>query len=266
MIWSDLNWTGADLQSGASMVLRALATYLIWIAIGVGGATLLVDGKPSLAELVSHRVGLQFVASCLFLIATIQLVGWPTLGFVRPHAPDWPKLLWLPALFILGFFGFAIARGLPAPGVIAFVAINTAMVGFSEETMFRGILFQAFRKAMPIWPAIWLTTILFGAVHILNVFITGEFGPAIVQAVAAGMSGLLFMALLIRTGSIWTPIVFHALWDCGLFLLAGADTPQPAGEPTGWSILAPCLMVLPNFLFALYLLRNIPDNAVTQRE
>lgn len=243
---------------------RALATYLVWIVIGVGGATLLVDGKTSLPELVSHRVGLQFLASCLFLIATIRLVGWPTLGFVRPQASDWRKLMWLPGLFIFGFFAAAIAKGLPAPSVIGFVAINTAMVGFSEETMFRGILFQAFRKALPLWPAIWLTTILFGAVHVLNGFITGQFGPAIVQAVAASMSGLLFMALLIRTGSMWVPIVLHALWDCGLFLLSSGEAPAPAAETGGWSILAPCLMVLPNFLFALYLLRKIPQNVVTQ--
>ena len=31
-------------------------------------------------------------------------------------------------------------------------------------------------------------------------------------------------------------------------------------------ILAPCLMALPNFLFALYLLRRIPQNAVTQEQ
>ena len=44
----------------------------------------------------------------------------------------------------------------------------------------------------------------------------------------------------------------------------GGATPAPAAEAAGWSILAPCLMALPNFLFALYLLGRIPQIAVTQ--
>ena len=253
------------MQSGIPIVARALATYVAWIVIGVGGAALLTGGKTPLDELVSHRIGLQFVASCLLLIATIRFAGWPVLGFVKPQQEGWWKLLWLPAAYIAVFVVLAVKQGLASPAVIGFVLVNTAMVGFSEETMFRGILFQAFRKAMPIWPAIALSTILFGAVHVLNGFITGDFTAAFFQSLAAAMSGLLFAAILIRSGWIWPPIVVHALWDFTIFMMANQDkAPAAPASPSGSTWVAHVLFVLPSFVYALFLLRRIPQNVVTQ--
>ena len=102
------------MQSGIAIVARALATYVAWIVIGVGGAALLTGGKTSLDELVSHRIGLQFVVSCLFLVATIRFAGWPVLGFVRPQHEGWWKLFWLPAANIAVFVVLAVKQGLPS--------------------------------------------------------------------------------------------------------------------------------------------------------
>lgn len=257
---------GATVQAGLSWAIRALAVYAGWVAVTVVGGVLVTRGdKSSLSDLVIHNVGLQFVAACLFLLAAMRLVRWPPLGFMPPQPAGWWKLLWLPALLTAAFVALAVKNGLPSAPAIAFVFINTAMVGFSEETMFRGILFQGFRKAMPIWAAIALSTILFGAVHVLNGFVTGDFVAATVQAIAAGMSGLMYMALVIRTGSIWPSIVMHALWDFSLFLGSGQENTIPQAMPTtlaAW--LSHLALALPSFLYALYLLRRIPENAVTQ--
>jgi hypothetical protein len=76
------------------------------------------------------------------------------------------------------------------------------------------------------------------------------------------MSGLVFVALLIRTGSIWVPIVYHALWDFGTFTVsAGVD--KNGGDPAiggGLMYLVPLALVLPNFLYALYLLRKVRND------
>lgn len=254
------------MRSERILVVRALLVYAGWVAITTGGGILAMGGRTAgLSDLVTHGVGVQFLGACLFLLATIRFVRWPTLGFVAPQPPDWWKLLWLPTLLTAAFVALAVVAGLPPLSVMAFVFINTALVGFSEETMFRGVLFQGFRKAMPIWAAIALSTILFGAVHVLNGFVTGDFVAATVQAVAAGMSGLMYMALLIRTGSIWPSIVMHALWDFALFLSAGKESATPQAMPStlaGW--LSHLAVALPSLLYGLYLLRRIPQNAVTQ--
>ena len=82
------------------------------------------------------------------------------------------------------------------------LVFSTAFVGLSEETMFRGILFQALRTRVKLWPAMIFTSILFGSVHILNVLTTGEVLHALQQAFTATLSGFAFIAILVRTGSI----------------------------------------------------------------
>ena len=47
----------------------------------------------------------------------------------------------------------------------------------------------------------------------------GNWRLAAAQAVAAAMSGLLFIAIRLRTGSLIPAMAYHALWDFGTLLL-----------------------------------------------
>ncbi len=69
------------------------------------------------------------------------------------------------------------------------ILLSTIFVGLSEETMFRGILFQALRTRVNLWPAMIWTSVLFGSVHILNALTTGELLNAMLQAFTATLSG-----------------------------------------------------------------------------
>jgi len=60
---------------------------------------------------------------------------------------------------------------------------------------------QGLSSRLALWPAILLTSALFGAAHVMNVITTGQVGEAVVQAIAALMTGMVMIALLIRTGS-----------------------------------------------------------------
>ena len=117
-----------------------------------------------------------------------------------------------------------------------------------------------------MWPAILLTSVLFGGVHVFNVFITGQLVDATAQALAAMMSGFIFMALLLRTGSLWVPIAYHALFDMSIFLAtsgaAGAES-EP-GPSTLVRFLAPMALDVPNLLYALFLLRKVRNEAPTE--
>ncbi|MCK0154820.1 CPBP family intramembrane metalloprotease [Alcanivorax sp. S6407] len=237
----------------------SLGIYLVWIAITMLGARFLVGGESSLDELVSRGIGWHFVAAVALLFAAIVIFRWHDLNFRRPHSLL--RVMWFPSLYLLFFAGVIAIFGLPPLSVVVFVALNTLLVGISEEVMFRGVLFRAFDKAMAIWPAILITSVLFGAVHILNVFITGELVPALMQAVAATMSGIVFMAILLRTGSICPAIVYHFLWDCLLFLVGSAahnsGEVAASGDTTAMSLALPILLPLPNLIFALILLRHV---------
>ncbi|QQA41286.1 CPBP family intramembrane glutamic endopeptidase [Pelagovum pacificum] len=241
-----------------------LATLAGWMAITFLGAWLFHPGEESLDELVTSGISWQLVAACIFLVAMIRWQGWHDLGFRSP-APGTLRLLWLPLLMVGLLLLLAAAAGLPPISAILFILVNTLVVGFSEETMFRGVLFRTLWGRMSVWPAILVTSVLFGAVHVLNGFITGSFGNAMAQAVLAGCSGILFVAILLRTGSIWVAIVYHALWDTATFLVvAGALTSDEATQASETAsvggvaaTLMPLLLVLPNLLYALWLLRKV---------
>lgn len=95
------------------------------------------------------------------------------------------------------FAAMATAPGLPPASTALFVLANTLLVGLSEERMLGGVLLLAPRSRRALRPSILIASALFGAVHLLNVFITGQLFETAVQAVAASLSGMLPVALLV---------------------------------------------------------------------
>ncbi len=237
----------------------SLVIYVAWIAITLVGAVLITQGDTSLDELVSSGICWHFAVAIALLLVAIWVFKWRDMAFSKPHALI--RVMWFPMIYLVLFAGGVSLKGLPPLSVVTFVIINTLMVGASEEIMFRGVLFRAFKRALPIWPAIVLTSILFGAVHTMNVFITGALDAALVQSVAAGMTGVIFLAIVIRTGSIWPAIVYHFLWDCLLFLLttsSGTERAEASAiEASALAHLIPILLNVPNLIFALFLLRHV---------
>ncbi|HSQ07083.1 MAG TPA: CPBP family intramembrane glutamic endopeptidase [Chromatiaceae bacterium] len=240
-------------------ILLALGAFVIWTAITVIGGRLRAGGETELVEAVTQGVNWVYPLAAAFLLAVVAWQRWDDVGLKTAPAAGSLRLLWLPALYIAGFLVLGVLLGLPPIAVIFFVLVNTFFVGLSEELMFRGILLQALRHRMAIWPAILVTSLLFGAVHSLNVFATGHLLTAVVQSGAALLSGLLFIAIRLRTGSLWPAIVVHGLWDFGVFTMgaAGGAPAGPATAPTSFQTFAPVLLVLPTALYALWLLRHV---------
>lgn len=247
------------------LVIFALATLLIWIAITLFGDFGTSKGN-TLDTLVTNGVGLNFVFAVVFLGIAISVVRWPDLGFRRPFPSKSLWLAWLPLAYMALVLGATIAMGLPNGQILLFTFINCLLVGISEETMFRGILFSGLRTRLSIWPAVLVVTACFGLVHVLNVFITGAFVLAFIQALAAAMNGLHLMAIRLRTNSILPAIILHTLWDFLLFTFVvsasqfSAQSIQSAQAEASSDILAlatPLLFVAPLGIYGLFLLRHI---------
>jgi membrane protease YdiL (CAAX protease family) len=249
-------------SSSNKRLALSLAVYAGWVAITLGVGRLLSDGKKHpLADSISHSPAWNIIAAAAFVVGMAWLFGWRDLRFVQPRPWKSLRVMWLPALYIIAFLSMSAYLGPVPVAVMGYVFVNTLFVGLSEEAMFRGVLFRALAARVRPWPAVILTCLLFGSVHVLNVFGTGEFWPAVIQAATAAMSGLAFVAIVLRTGSIWPAIIYHALWDFGTFMLSNhtmaLDKPGAVG---GYAFLIPALLVLPNFLFGLYLLRNLRND------
>ena len=112
---------------------------------------------------------------------------------------------------------------LPGDLVLA-VALSSLLVGFAEETLFRGIFLRSLRtngRAEGI-AALW-TAIGFGLFHLPNMFLgTGLQGSG--QILLAALSGGTLYLFRRNFGFIVPAMIAHGLWDFSTFLDANFGT------------------------------------------
>ena len=195
--------------------VTSLVLLVVWVFILVGVLHLLKigGGKESLEEGVSRGVSVWYVLPPLFLLAAVAVLGWRReVGLKAVVSIRSLLILWLPLLLAAEFLIVAGAFIETFTAAMLFIVVNTILVGISEELMFRGVIFYGALSRFRIWTAIILTSVLFGAVHILNGFSTGDFAAAAIQATTAGMAGLWFTAIRLRTKSIFPGMAMHGWW------------------------------------------------------
>jgi len=153
-----------------------------FVSCGLGGA------RP-VGRFVSGVVwGLALIAALILLLA---VTGHATLVWGRLRAG--------------GVAGYALAW-----------AAASLLTGLAEELALRGYLLQTLNRGLGFWPALVITSLAFGALHISN---TGE---GVIGIVSAGMGGAI-MALGVRgTGTLWWSIGLHSAWDYTENFLAGS--------------------------------------------
>ena len=96
--------------------------------------------------------------------------------------------------------------------ITIFYIFSMILVGFLEEIIFRGFLFKAMAENNLKF-AIIVSSVTFGIGHFVNL-INGsgaEIISNICQVVSAIAIGFLFVALFLKTKSLWAPIIAHAV-------------------------------------------------------
>ena len=76
--------------------------------------------------------------------------------------------------------------------------------GFCEELLFRGYLVWAFQPLVGLWVAVALALVLFALGHAYQ---------GLDGVIRTGLMGLVFMAIVLATRSLWPAIVLHATID-----------------------------------------------------
>lgn len=238
----------------------SLGALVVWLGLTLGGHWGQAGAAPrSLADAAAGGIGLPWVLAALFAAAVALASDDPRgAGLGAPQPLALARLAWPPLLYTLLMLFIAWVGGLPPGGVLAVVAGNTALVALSEELMFRAVLLQGFRDKFTLWPAVLMSSALFGVAHAANGLATGDLHGALWQALAAAMQGVAYAAIRLRTRSVWPMVLVHGLWDFSLMvaMLAAAADGERSVLPT-----AALLAVLPLCVYGLYLLRGVavPD-------
>ena len=115
-------------------------------------------------------------------------------------------------LFVPGFdieapqdVGFNILAT-PLDQIIALVAL-VILPPLGEETLMRGYLYSGLRSRLRFWPALLITSLLFGAAHLS----TGVSGPLWAAAVDTFILSAVLVYLREKTGALYAPIMLHGL-------------------------------------------------------
>jgi uncharacterized protein len=128
-------------------------------------------------------------------------------------------LIGLIALFRGYSFGPLEVHGGEALRWAGYYAIFFVFVGFFEEFLFRGYTQFTMGDGIGFWPAAFLLSALFGAVHLFNP------GEGWVGALSVFVVGMFFAFTLYRTGNLWYAVGLHASFDWGeTFLYSVPDS------------------------------------------
>lgn len=164
-----------------------------------------------------------FIAALFFATAVMARIerrsfadyGLPLRGAFRKLF--WQGAAWgliMESLIILGiavFHGFSLGTlalsGADLPKYVIAWACGFVLVGIFEEFLFRGYAQSTLSNGIGFWPAAFMWSALFGAVHLANP------GEGWVGALSVMLFGLFACFTLKRTGSLWFAIGLHAAGD-----------------------------------------------------
>ena len=105
--------------------------------------------------------------------------------------------------------------------------ILLSLVGFVEETVFRGWGYNALSKVTSDRKAVILSTVFFVLVHWPAYFIKFyrfvifDYPGMLMQTFSTFAYGIIFCWLAKKGKNIWNPIIAHAFYDLALVLLIG---------------------------------------------
>jgi uncharacterized protein len=234
-------------KGGFWPLLLVVAVYLaIYLPTGKVVANLF-DRSYSEADTLSS-VGAVFVqltaalvVGSIVLIAFTTIMGWNAEIFGRQsiYRSRW---MWLaPVVVIIPILMrvVGIDWGGPALSVILMMLATGALIGFSEELLYRGIAVKMLRSGgHREFSVAWVSTLMFALSHSLNIFSGGAPRTvALTVAYTVGFGMLMYLTMRV-TGFIVAAMVLHGLTDPTTFLANGglpdkvvADTSAAVGLP-----------------------------------
>ena len=204
---------------------------LAW-AIGIGYPLLFLvlekiigidyDKIGTTTDTIVKGIVVPVAIGTLVLVVVTTLLGWwrPVLREL-PTDPARPPR-WLLAVPILVFIATLLGidygnLGDMGAAMILWLAIGTALVGFSEEITYRGLALVGFRGGYSE-VKVWLfTSLLFGLLHGVNLILGQGAVLTVRQIFFAFVLGSIFYAVRRISGTIVVVMVIHALWDFGSF-------------------------------------------------
>ncbi len=169
-------------------------------------------------------------------------------GLCAPKTSLRAMLYYAPILVMLSAnLWYGIALNCSIPEMVLYI-LSMLCVGFLEEIIFRGLLFEAMRKEN-VKVAVIVSSVTFGIGHIINL-VNGsgaQLLPNLLQVIYATAAGFMFVMIYYKSKSLLFCIVAHGVFNA---ISVFADE---AGVTPKMQILTALLLTLITGAYALYL-------------
>ena len=176
---------GSELMIMVSLIVNILSVPFIALMVFSKKGSRWID------YMAWRRVGIFRVFGWVFLsLLVVYLSG------VLHHLMGWPDS------------GFMKEVGLGQSPIVLILAVAVA-APICEELVFRGFMYAGFERSLGAWPAVILTSVVFTLMH-------WQYNPY--ELIHILLLGLVLALARMRTRSMWTPMVMHAV-NNGLALL-----------------------------------------------
>ena len=220
-------WSGRDLAAALGLLFlgyAAVAVIVTIIALNIGDPA--VDTTSALAVAVATLGFEIWLATIVLVLATKKNLSLDQLGFraLRGVAMLWPLGTWAAGIVIVMIYGAAIlaienvtgsdlsrlAEGNPLPETDAMTDPVWFVLGLSvivaaplaEELFFRGLVFRAIQARWGLVAGMIISGLLFALVHFEISVVIPFWGI-----------GMVFAFAYYRSGSLWTPVIAHAIFN-----------------------------------------------------
>ena len=219
-------------------------------------------GAVSFADELSRTIGTEKLVTLPLLLAMCAvLLIWmnrnnlfSTFGLCKGSVPSSKVLWYIPlAALISSNLWFGLRWNLSVHETLLYIG-SMIYVGFVEEVIFRGLLFNAMCKD-GLKSAVIVSSITFGIGHIVNLF-NGSGAQLASNLCQVGYTiaiGFLFVVLFLKTGSLIPCIVTHsAVNSMSVFANEGSITVTQ-------EIFSAIAIAVIALAYAVYLLKKLPE-------
>ncbi len=207
-----------------------LIAFCTLMAVSMGNVIGLFVGKlcfPSFDPNAIGGIGAALASVAMAVIFWLYFKRDGYKGILKGHKFGWAFLMLAPFLAVhyagsivsWSEFGFS--------GRVVIALLSALTPGFGEEMTFRGLAVANFMRGVKDGKSIrvifWLSSIVFGLIHITNISAGGDVVSCIIQSVYAIGVGMILCAVYLRTGNLWPTIIAHASVDFMEFLRGDLD-------------------------------------------
>lgn len=201
---------------------------LVWIAIYVVAFSVADSVSESLGMMKCVTLPVSVVLSGLLCLVMKRLGTLKVNGLCMWEGNAKRYLYFVPLLVLCATQFLSGAQMSRSPVESVLYAATMLFVGFMEEVIFRGLLFNAvLKKNGKLIVAILIAGISFGLGHIVNLLNGREVLDTLRQLVYASAIGIMLTVLFYVSKSLWPCIVFHSVFNAlSTFAVEGSVTTE----------------------------------------